>query len=136
MAGVTMLKLTSLTSLTDTSAARLTRMRAVVVAGPVTVQAKLPMAAPAGTAAAIALHVIPPSRLTSMFTVSPLFRLCAQVIGCTLPTGQPTFVLGDVTVTGSTIVKLTSLTSKTDGSSALLARTRPCVVVGPVTVHR
>lgn len=62
-------KFTALTLCTLGSETQLTRTRARVVAGPVTAHANEPLVAVVfGTFDAIGLHVVPPSRLKSMFT--------------------------------------------------------------------
>src|SRR5512133_1260966 len=89
-------KLTLLMSLSAPFADALTRIRACVVAGPVTTQLYAPEPLPFGALAATALQVVPPSRLTSMFTVCAASRLVFQVIDCVLPVAQVTAVFGAV----------------------------------------
>src|SRR5262245_36598165 len=78
-------------------------------------------------------QVAPLSTLISMFTSSPVARLCVQVTVRVDPAPQVTAVLGAVTVTRGLMVKLTSLTSNTLGVDTQRARIRAWVVGGPVT---
>jgi hypothetical protein len=65
----TTVKFTSLVSVTGVLEAHVARMRACVVAGPVTVHENPPDVADAVVTVVIGLHEAPPSRLMSMFTV-------------------------------------------------------------------
>ena len=96
---------------------QLTRTRAWLVAGPVTVQLNVPVVAPPfGTEAATTVQVLPPFRLTSTRIESLAPRLWLHVIARTLPIVQVTLVLGTVTVTlGAAMVKLTLLVSLAPG---------------------
>jgi hypothetical protein len=64
-----------LVSVTPLLVVQVTRTRAVVVAGPVTVQLKVPEDDPFATEAAMTVHVDPPFRLTSTLLVLPVGRL-------------------------------------------------------------
>ena len=129
-------KLTSLVSLTVGFAEALTRTRACVVAGPETTQLYVPVVAVAfATFVATEVHVVPPSRLTSMFTVCDVPRLWFQVMDCVLPSDQVTAVFGAVTVIQSAIVKFVALVLVTAGLPERVTRTRAWVVAGPVTVQ-
>ncbi len=74
--GSAIAKLTLLTSLIDGSLTDVTRIRASLVSGPVTVQLKVPLVAPFLTDAAMTLKVAPASRLISTFTSDLAGRLC------------------------------------------------------------
>ncbi len=69
VSSLTMVKFTSLVSVTRVLDAHVARMSACVVAGPVTVHENPPDVADAVVTVVIRLHEAPPSRLMSMFTV-------------------------------------------------------------------
>jgi hypothetical protein len=112
------------------------RIRAEVVVGLVTVQLKLPpVALEFCTEAAIWLHVLPPSRLTSSRTVALDPRLFVQLIVCTLPTSQVSPALGAVRL----IVPLETVKSAVVATMLVfavqVARTLADEVVGLETVQ-
>ena len=131
-----MVKLTALTLAMVGSVAEEMRTRALVVAGVVTTQLKVPVvSAPLGTFAAIELQVAPPSRLTSMSTVAAAPRLWVQVIDRVLPIVQVTAVLGAVMVMRSMIAKFTGLALAMAGFPDQRTRARAAAVGGPETTQ-
>src|SRR6185436_15490876 len=118
----------------------LTRILAVVEAGPVTVQLNVLEVLPELSRLDVTIvHVDPPSRLTSILTLSAVPRLCVHVMLCAEPIAQLTFVLGALTVmAGATIEKITLLISPFIDKPAGLTRTSAWVVrtvgIGPVYV--
>jgi hypothetical protein len=99
MVGFTMVKFTSLSSCTVLLSTATARMRAVVVAGPVTFHAYVPLVADVVTKVVMFCQDAPPSRLTSRFNDCPMPRLCVNVMFWLAVTFQLTAVLGAVTVT-------------------------------------
>src|SRR5262249_43827451 len=98
----------SLWSVTVSSAVQVTRTRARLVRGWVTIQLNAPVVGPVLAAAdAITLHVDPPSRVISMRTVVRAPRLWAHVIVRVVPTNHEFAPFGDVTTTaGGPTLKL------------------------------
>src|SRR5687768_11415792 len=132
-------KFTLLTSETVPSRTQLTRIRAAVVAGPVTTQVdRLDVSLELCELFGMTIdHEAPPFRLTSILTVSSVPRLCVQPMVLVDPIAQMTLVFGTATMTvGVASVTSPSLRSLSDVSLDQLTRTRPCVVttdgIGPV----
>src|SRR5262249_42357109 len=129
-------KLTALVEVTVGSACQVSRIRAWVVSGPVTVQGYDPLAAATRVNGGIGVEVVPPSRLMSMFTTAPTPRLWMKLMLWTSPMRQITAVLGEVIpIVGNAIVNGTLLTSLLAGLAAQLTRTWQLVEAGPVTVQ-
>src|SRR5262249_12668655 len=127
----------SLRSLIAVFVVQLTRTRAWLVAGPVTVQLKVPVLAPVfGTDEATTVQVLPPLRLTSRRMDALVPRLWLPVIPRTLPTGHVPRVWGGAPVTaGAAPVTFASLVSLAPGLPVHVTRTRAVVVFGLVTVQ-
>src|SRR5262245_23328449 len=124
------LKLTLLSSLTAGFDNDVILIFAVVVTGPVTSHAKVPVvAAVLTTAGAIVSLKFTPSRAISIRTDSSVPRLWFHLMVCVVKTPQVTLVFGVVTViVGTASVNGTSLTSPIVGSPAGLTRISACVV--------
>lgn len=124
--------------LTSGLVVQLTRTRANVVAGPVTVQRNRLLLEPAwGTTAASVLHVIPLSRLSSIRAVADVPRLCVHAIVCPEPTAHVTGAIGELMVmNGAATVKLTLLASRSAESRTDTTRMRAANVAAPSTVHQ
>ena len=107
--GFTMVKSTSLTSFTVLFSTASTRIRAVGVAGPVTVHGYDPLVADVVVNVVMRFQLPPPSRLTSMFTCLPTPRLCVKVMFCYAVAFQLTAVFGAVTVTTPVLLEIVRL---------------------------
>jgi hypothetical protein len=90
------LKFALLRSLTDGWAVQVTRTRALLVGGPVRPRKDPSTTRCSAPRAAITLHVLPLSRLSSSFTDARVPRLCLQSIVWTVPIDQRTHVFGVV----------------------------------------
>lgn len=121
-----------LVSATVGSVRLVTRMRAWVVAGPVTVHACVPSL---GVLPAIDVQEAPPSRDTSILTL-PLSPLDVQARVWLLPTVHISPPFGDVTaMLPPPRVAFALLMSATVGVVRLVTRMRACAVAGPVTTQ-
>ena len=126
-----MVKSKSLTSLIDVVVVERTRMRAAVVAAPVTVQlCKLSLGVPENTDVHVPLGY---DRLIETFTV-PVKPTAAQRMLCVEPIVQFSPPMGEITVT-PLMVKFALLVSPTFGKRSDTTRSRPVSVPGFVTVH-
>jgi hypothetical protein len=116
--------------LADGKPLEVTRARMVSDAGPVTVQLKVPLL---GADAANSSKVLPPSRLTSMRTVSPAGKLWVQETFAVLPTSK--LHAGAVTVSdGATTLKVASADAAGPVLGRAVTRTR-ALGAAAVVVH-
>jgi hypothetical protein len=128
-------KLTLLTSVTAGFCTHVTRTLARVVAGPVTTQLKVPVVVEVVASVVIRLNVVPPSRLTSMFTTCPVPRLWLNVRFREDPIPQVTAVLGDVTVIAAACMVKLVVVPLTAELAAQTTRMRAVVDAGPETTQ-
>src|SRR5262245_53193189 len=127
-----------LVTVADGEPLALTRSRAVCVAGPVGFQTKLPLVLPLpliGTAAASISYEVPPSRLSSIRTVSVAGRLWNQEMVVGVPMYRPWINEGpENEIDGVTTLKVDSANAACPPASWAVTRTRTPVPVA-VGVH-
>ena len=109
-----------------------TRTTAALVAGPVAVHARLPVA---GAADASVVQLAPPSRLSSTRTVVPAGRLLDQEIVRAVPIAQLAPAAGDVTASVAVTIGKAAPTPLADRTPCDVTRTRACAVSGPDAVQ-